>query len=151
MCIAIPVRTMVHVYYTRVRTYVRTLNWLPCILPKHTWFSVHMCALFQSQSCDITLKVRTYVRTYVRTTWYLYHGTIGTSTMVHVYHWYLRRKTIVKIEIPLPVGVLLFDSIPGSYHLVLLLFWLERSVISAPRQLATPLSATVRATACDKQ
>ncbi len=42
---------------TYVRTYVRTyesvgvccpafapsLNWLPCILPKHAWFSVHMC------------------------------------------------------------------------------------------------------------
>jgi hypothetical protein len=51
---------------TRVRKYVRTycafapsLNWLPCILPKHTWFSVHMCALFQSESCDITSQVRT--------------------------------------------------------------------------------------------
>jgi hypothetical protein len=26
-----------------------------CIRPKHTWFSVHTCALFQSESCDITL------------------------------------------------------------------------------------------------
>ncbi len=25
-------------------------NWLPCIPPKHAWFSVHMCALFQSES-----------------------------------------------------------------------------------------------------
>jgi hypothetical protein len=32
-----------------------SLNLLPCILPKHTWFSVHMCALFQSERCDITL------------------------------------------------------------------------------------------------
>jgi hypothetical protein len=35
--------------------FAHSLNWLPCILPKHTWFSVHMCALFQSESCDITL------------------------------------------------------------------------------------------------
>jgi hypothetical protein len=33
----------VHVYYWYESTYV------------HTWFSVHMCALFQSESCDITL------------------------------------------------------------------------------------------------
>jgi hypothetical protein len=45
-----------------------SLNWLPCMLPKHTWFSVHVCALFQSESCDITLyHGSTYVRTYVRT------------------------------------------------------------------------------------
>jgi hypothetical protein len=43
------VRTYVHVY---VRTYV-----------KHTWFSVHMCALFRSESCDITLWQYKYVRT----------------------------------------------------------------------------------------
>ncbi len=29
-----------------------SLNWLPRIPPKHTWFSVQMCALFQSESCD---------------------------------------------------------------------------------------------------
>ncbi len=43
-----PPLTYVHMY---VRTHVYRL---PCILPKHTWFSVHMCALFQSESCDIT-------------------------------------------------------------------------------------------------
>jgi hypothetical protein len=31
-----------------------SLTWLPCILPKHKWFSVHMCALFQSERSDIT-------------------------------------------------------------------------------------------------
>ncbi len=58
---------MVHVYVRTstnwyVPVYAPSLNWLPCILPKHTWFSVHMCALFQSESCDI---ISTYVRTYV--------------------------------------------------------------------------------------
>ncbi len=47
-----------------------SLNWLPCILPKHTWFSVHMCALFQSE--DITLKVPTYVTRRTRTCTYAY-------------------------------------------------------------------------------
>jgi hypothetical protein len=73
----VPLGVVLHVYHgTRVpigtvpvHVYVResvgvccpafapSLNWLPCILPKHTWFSVHMhmCALFQSGSCDITL------------------------------------------------------------------------------------------------
>jgi hypothetical protein len=56
---------LVHVYQSFLRylyTHVQCrcvalhslpLSWLPCILPKHTWFSVHMCALFQSESCDI--------------------------------------------------------------------------------------------------
>jgi hypothetical protein len=26
-------------------SFATSLNWLPCVLPKHTWFSVHMCAL----------------------------------------------------------------------------------------------------------
>ncbi len=66
------VRTCTYTCTMRVRTRVRT-----CILPKHTWFSVHMCALFQSESCDKTLsyhgtstyQVRTYacVCTRVRT------------------------------------------------------------------------------------
>ncbi len=48
-----------------------------CVLPKHPWFSVHMCALFQSESCDTTLsyartrvRTSTYVRTYVRVSLY---------------------------------------------------------------------------------
>ncbi len=49
-----------------------SLNWLPCILPKHTWFS---CVPF--------------VRTYVRTTYVLImlcHN--FTRVRTHVYHWY---------------------------------------------------------------
>ncbi len=57
-------KVLVTPYGTHVRTctvgvccpvFAPSFNWLPCILPKHTWFSVHMCALFQSESCDITL------------------------------------------------------------------------------------------------
>jgi hypothetical protein len=49
------VRTMVHVYHAtfQVRTMVwYHVYWLPCILPKHTWFSVHMCAL----SCPFPIR-----------------------------------------------------------------------------------------------
>ncbi len=53
--IAIP---MVHVYHM-VPWYTCT-----CILPKHTWFSVHMCALFQSESCDMLCHNGMYVHVY---------------------------------------------------------------------------------------
>ncbi len=96
-----------------------SLNWLPCILPKHTWFSVHMCALFQSESCDITLKVRTY-STYHTGTSYVHTRcthlrTIGTyvhtSTRTRVHcvpgtrvpwyvHVYSRVRTYVRTMVP---------------------------------------------------
>ncbi len=49
------------------RTMVRTYQWYStgCRVSsqntKHTWFSVHMCALFQSESCDIPRGGSTYV------------------------------------------------------------------------------------------
>jgi hypothetical protein len=66
LCMAYTVYS-VHVYVLRwyaisiVRTRVLLqvcIRLLPCILPKHTWFSVHS-ALFQSESCEITFVVRT--------------------------------------------------------------------------------------------
>ncbi len=59
-----------------IRTFAPSLNWLMCILPEHTWFSVPMRVLFQPESCDITFSpVRTYIRTRYTCT---YHGTNGT-------------------------------------------------------------------------
>jgi hypothetical protein len=77
---------VVHVYQwykctchgTTCPSFAPSLNWLPCILPEHTWFSAHMCALFQSVRFDMTL--RTNARTYVP--WY-HHW---YQRMVHVYH-----------------------------------------------------------------
>ncbi len=45
-----------------------SLNWQSCILTKHTWFSVHMCTLSQSGSCDI---IRT--RVLPKHTWFSVH------------------------------------------------------------------------------
>jgi hypothetical protein len=75
-----------------------SLNWLPSILPKHTWFSGHMCALFQSESCDITLLVR-YVRSIP---WYQmvrYPGTMVPWYLKYKqYPWYHGTSTMVRIN-----------------------------------------------------
>jgi hypothetical protein len=71
---------------TRVRTYVRTYAYVRTTLSQKQrvpmvleYVRTYMCALFQSESCDIALSVRTYVRTYVVHIWYVqYHGTNGT-------------------------------------------------------------------------
>jgi hypothetical protein len=67
-----------------------SLNWLPCILPKPTWFSVHICVPFSNHKehyctryvrTSLEKGTRTRVRTRVqyhgtRVPWYYeYHGT----------------------------------------------------------------------------
>jgi hypothetical protein len=64
-CIAI--RAFLLRAYT-VRLYAPSLKWLPCILAKHTWFSVHMCALFNQKVViqHYSTCTCTYIHVYVR-------------------------------------------------------------------------------------
>jgi hypothetical protein len=49
-CYTCAVRTYYHGTY---HVYVHVYCYVPYVV--HTWFSVHMCALFQSESCDIII------------------------------------------------------------------------------------------------
>jgi hypothetical protein len=79
-----------------------SLKWLPCILPKHTWLPMHMCALFQSESCDIT---RTHTSTNMRA---MMHGV----TLVSTCHWYVRTRTYVRTYLDTMVLVTMVPVLP---------------------------------------
>jgi hypothetical protein len=68
-----------------------SFNWLPCILSKHTWCSVHKCALFQSEV--VTYIVCTYHGTLVRTRTYTY-----TRVRTRVPCWQLEKRIYVCTE-----------------------------------------------------
>ncbi len=48
-------RTTTHDATVFIAKACHTYHYLVVRTYEHTWFSVHMCALFQSESCDITL------------------------------------------------------------------------------------------------
>ncbi len=66
--------------------FIRSLSQLAAVYPpKNTWFSVHMCSLFQSESCDITLPWYNIYQYNVNSVTTTYSGGVRVKRL-NVYH-----------------------------------------------------------------